>query len=79
MNLKTLSDKTLHFLAGAAVALVAMLLTGSPIVASVAAVAAGAGKEAYDWRRGGVVDAEDFVATVMGGVLIVAGWAVLTG
>lgn len=72
-----LSDKTLHVLAGAAVALVVVLVTGSAAWASVAASVAGAIKEFADRIGAGTVDPADFACTVLGGAAVAVAWAVL--
>lgn len=62
-----MTDKLLHFLAGALVALAGALLF-NPAAGVVGAIVAGALKEAYDIRAG-TVDAGDFVVTAMGGAV----------
>ena len=69
--MKIAKDKQLHILAGFIVAVVAQVLTGSPLVALLASVVVGAAKEAYDATGRGTVDLWDFVATVAGGALFV--------
>lgn len=79
MNLKTISDKAMHFLAGMLVALVLLLATGSTSMAVFAAIVAGAGKEFYDWMGDGHVDPADFVFTGLGGVAVALAWSITIG
>ena len=64
-----MNDKLLHFGAGLLVALFARHFVG-PGFGVLAAILAGAAKEAYDALGNGVVDPGDFVATVAGGVVV---------
>lgn len=62
-----MSDKLLHFAAGALVGAIFRAWLG-PMAGACAGIVAGALKEVYDWRRGGTVDPADFVVTVFGAV-----------
>ncbi len=59
-------------LAGALIALTALLLTGNRLIAVAMAVVAGAWKEWWDSRGHGQVELADLVATIVGGILAVA-------
>jgi hypothetical protein len=72
MNLAPIpADKANHLIAGLLVYLLVALLFG-PTFGLAAAIAAGAAKEAADRYTQGHVEALDFLATCLGGVL---GWA----
>lgn len=64
-------DKVVHLLAGALIALTALLLTGNSLIAVAMAVVAGAWKEWWDSRGHGQVELADLVATIVGGILAV--------
>lgn len=64
-------DKVVHLLAGALIALTALLFTGSVLIAVAMAVIAGGWKEWWDSRGHGQVELADLVATIAGGVLAV--------
>lgn len=64
-------DKVVHLLAGALIALTALLLTESRFIAIAMAVIAGAWKEWWDSRGHGKVELADLLATITGGVLAV--------
>ena len=65
-------DKVVHLLAGALIALTALLLTGHRLTAIAMATIAGAWKEWWDSRGHGQVELADLLATIAGGVLAVA-------
>ena len=60
------NDKTLHFVAGAAASKYVTSQTQSPLSGCAAAMTAGIAKELYDKKFGGVVDANDALATGVG-------------
>ena len=60
------SDKTMHFVAGAAASKFVTHQTNSPLKGCAAALAAGIAKELYDSQFGGVVDKNDVIATGVG-------------
>ncbi|GLI56319.1 hypothetical protein PM10SUCC1_18330 [Propionigenium maris DSM 9537] len=64
-------DKVVHLLAGALIALTALLLTGNSLIAVAMAVVAGAWKEWWDSRGHGQVELADLMATIVGGILAV--------
>ena len=64
-------DKIMHLLAGALIALITLLLTGSGLVAVIMATIAGAWKEWWDSKGHGQVEFADFLATAAGGGLAV--------
>ncbi len=67
------TDKIVHLLAGALISLVTLLITGSGLMAVIAATIAGAWKEWWDSKGNGKVEFADFLATVAGGILAVGG------
>ena len=62
-------DKKAHFLAGAVAALLVGKFLHSYGYSLMAAALAGALKEYFDRKTGGVVDPYDFLATFLGGVV----------
>ena len=70
-------DKLMHVAAGMLVAVVALMLTRSTMIALLAAATVGALKEWYDHKHGGEVDAMDLVATATGGCVVALIAAVL--
>ncbi|WP_320046505.1 hypothetical protein [uncultured Ilyobacter sp.] len=66
-------DKMVHLLAGALVALVTLLLTGSNLVGIIMAATVGTWKEWWDSKGHGKVEFADLLATVTGGVLAIEG------
>lgn len=60
------NDKTLHFVAGAAASKYVTTQTQRPLNGCAAALTAGIAKELYDSKFGGVVDANDAIATGVG-------------
>jgi len=69
--LKMAFDKWLHLVAGAFVALSALVAGCNPSTALVWSIMAGAGKEIVDFLRYGVFDFADLAATVAGGLVLV--------
>ena len=65
------ADKVVHFLAGALIALVTLLVTKSGPWSIATATIAGACKEWWDSRGYGTVEFADFIATVAGGIMAV--------
>jgi uncharacterized membrane protein YeaQ/YmgE (transglycosylase-associated protein family) len=66
-----MTDKVLHFMAGAFVSIVVGYLTKMPILGLVAAAIVGLLKEFWDIEHG-TAEFLDFVATVLGGALFFA-------
>jgi len=66
-------DKCLHFIAGVLVFVLVHGLTGSSVVALLAALITGAVKEGYDYITGGDVSLQDAVATITGAMTVAAG------
>lgn len=64
-------DKQAHFWAGAGIAATATLYTGLPLFGFVVAVLAAAFKEVFDNFGFGTPDKRDFIATVLGGLVVV--------
>lgn len=59
-------DKQAHFWAGAAIAAIVALYSGSPVIGLVVGVIAGAIKEVRDRAGHGTPDIRDFLATAAG-------------
>lgn len=73
-------DKKLHFVGGFLIAGTGVLL-GYPHAGFYLSIAAGFGKEIYDWLhpKTHTADVLDFVATVLGGSAAFLAWIVLYG
>lgn len=75
LNLSAQADKQLHALAGVSIAGVTYALSEEPRAcnnAYLAVLIAGAGKETFDFARGGVFSPSDMLATWVPGLILAA-------
>lgn len=79
--MKIPGDKIVHLLAGGVIALVTLLITENSFFAIMMATLLGAVKEWWDDKGNGKVEFNDFLATVIGGILVVGGvrlWVIIS-